>query len=547
MPYLPPVPPPPVPSFPTFVSPPEQRYSRNLSTMPVGIQTMSPVGESRLPPPPPPPTAVPRHATVAEVKFNITAATVNDGESDYEGDYDTDIASGTPHKEALKAHTRDGSVANTDETLPTPPRQVAPVLAGQSPLSPTAMPRTTPQALSSPQQQLSQLPQPPSRSLVEAPRGPPPIPRGPGDPEDYDPYRYPQTPRSMPPAAAPPIPGAQQIRINPADSPTQSSQRLSRPLQDSPQSPLMAARDDVALDYPVGGQSMTSPPREVNRRSIDAVQSSDPLPAAARRSLDQNRSTGSFIAQNVDLEKGNWWTYNNMPPPAYQNRPDVLYEMEESSSSKRGGRAFVTKDVYVLFHDYSQTVITARFDAADLTNVTLEQRHEAPPIRPRQDQLEQAHRRFGAALCSAAMTKQNMTVGNGNADALVLDLLRTIPGVLMPVGTRAYGALVYANFANATSVQHDEIRTGDVVTFRNAKFQGKHGTMHSKYAMDVGKPEHVGIVVDWDGTKRKVRALEQGRESRKVKMESFRLGDLRSGEVKIWRVMGRAWVGWEGN
>ena len=65
--------------------------------------------------------------------------------------------------------------------------------------------------------------------------------------------------------------------------------------------------------------------------------------------------------------------------------------------------------------------------------------------------------------------------------------------------------------------------------------------------MDVGRPEHVGIVVDWDGTKRKLRAWEQGREGRRVKMESFRLGDLRSGEVKIWRVVGRAWVGWEGN
>lgn len=57
-----------------------------------------------------------------------------------------------------------------------------------------------------------------------------------------------------------------------------------------------------------------------------------------------------------------------------------------------------------------------------------------------------------------------------------------------------------------------------------------------------GKMEHVAIVLDWDGTKKKVRAYEQGRESKKVKLESFRLGDLKSGECKVWRVVKKTWV-----
>jgi len=77
---------------------------------------------------------------------------------------------------------------------------------------------------------------------------------------------------------------------------------------------------------------------------------------------------------------------------------------------------------------------------------------------------------------------------------------------------------------------HDEIRPGDIISIRNAKFQGKHGPMHAKYSMEVGKPDHVAIVAEWDGVKKKVRAWEQGRESKKVKQESFRLDDLRSGE-----------------
>lgn len=68
--------------------------------------------------------------------------------------------------------------------------------------------------------------------------------------------------------------------------------------------------------------------------------------------------------------------------------------------------------------------------------------------------------------------------------------------------------------------------------------------MHAKYSAEVGKPDHVGVVVEWDGSKKKVRVWEQGREGRKVKVEGFRMGDLRSGEVRVWRVMGRGWVGW---
>jgi hypothetical protein len=245
----------------------------------------------------------------------------------------------------------------------------------------------------------------------------------------------------------------------------------------------------------------------------------------SRPSVDQG-----FIATDVDLgESSLWWTQPNTTPPVFQNRKDILFEVEESSSTKRGGETTVSKEVYVLFMDYSQTVVTAHFDAKNPADVTLEQRHEPPPLQPRQDQLEQAHLQHGTRISEAVNGIQNSTVGDGTPN----------------VGTRAYGALVYSNLANASVTQNDEIRAGDIVSFRNARFQGHRGTMHQKYSAEVGKPEHVGIVVDWDGTKKKIRAWEQGRESKKVKMESFKLNDLRSGECKVWRVMPRSWVGWE--
>jgi hypothetical protein len=254
-----------------------------------------------------------------------------------------------------------------------------------------------------------------------------------------------------------------------------------------------------------------------------------------------------YVANDVDLAQGTgWWTQPNGIPPVFQNKKDLLHESEESTSSKRGGKTTVTKDLYVIFQDYSQTIITVRFDTHDPSDVSLEQRHEPPPSRLRQDQLEQAHEQFGRRISEAVSSKKDAVVGDGTPQALIQELLKPFADALLPVGTRAYGALVYGNLANASTQQNDEIRPGDIITLRNTKFQGKHGPMHAKYSMEVGKPDHVGVVAEWDGTKKKVRAWEQGRESKKVKLESFKLDDLRSGEVKIWRVMPRSWVGWEG-
>lgn len=265
--------------------------------------------------------------------------------------------------------------------------------------------------------------------------------------------------------------------------------------------------------------------------------------------MDQPRGNDGYVATEVDVGEGSqWWTQADTPPPIFQNRNDVLVEIEESSTSRRGGKTTISKDVYTLFIDYSQTVITARFDSREPSDVVFEQRHETPPPRLRQDQLEAAWQRYGSRIADAAAAKRDSVVGDGSPNALVLELLRSHKDALLPVGIRAYGATVYANMANASVQQFDEIRPGDILTLRNAKLAGKAGTMHQKYAMDVGMGSgHVAIVADWDGTKKKVRAWEQGREKARVKMESFRLGDLKSGEVRVWRIVGRSWVGWDSN
>ncbi|ODQ51474.1 hypothetical protein SAICODRAFT_20499 [Saitoella complicata NRRL Y-17804] len=267
----------------------------------------------------------------------------------------------------------------------------------------------------------------------------------------------------------------------------------------------------------------------------------------SRRSLDYGGGPNAHIAREVDLGRMSmWWTQPNTPPPVFQNRPkDLIFEIDESTQTRRGGHSIVTKDVYVLFQDYSQTVVSAQFDAQNPSQVELSQTHKPPPPQLSQMALEDAWARFGARVQEAAAGFAGKVVGAGDAFTFVRDVVAKIPDALRSPGTRSWGALVYANLANASVIQHDEIRAGDIITFRNTKFQGHKGGLHTKYAMEVGKPEHVAIVFEWDGTKKKVRAWEQGREGKKVEKVSYKLGDLKSGEVRIWRVIGKGYVGWE--
>ncbi|RFN43839.1 hypothetical protein FIE12Z_11932 [Fusarium flagelliforme] len=552
----PPMPPPPVqpPHLPSRSPPlsptredfspisPGSSASNRLSRLPPPIPGSAPAPPTQSRPPPPPPPGVPRRQStqdsLAQPRGPPQAGEEEAEElTEYEGDYDTDIASSVPHKDALKSHARDSSLE--DNTLLSPasdaPANIPP------PVPSAAAPRAVPPPVPSqppPENKRQSMdipraapPPPPAdkRPSVDVPRAAPPPPppanilppqppQSPRPEEDYDPYNY-----SAPPgghAYAPRTPKIEEETAFP------SSPSVTSPMDRRPPPPAV-------------------PGRTSNRQSLDISRAT----AGNRRSMDMHRPSMSmesgFIANDMDLAiQSGWWKQSNQVPPALQGRKDIYFEAEESTSTNGGQQTTITREISILYQDYSQTFLTVRYDPYDPSDVQLEQRHEPPPRALRQDQMEEYYERFGRQISTAVASKKDSVVADGTPQGLVLELLKPYKDVLPPVGTRAYGALVYSNMANASTQQNDMIRAGDIITIRNAKFQGKHGPMHAKYSAEVGKPDHVAVVAEWDGTKKKVRAWEQGRESKKVKVESFKLDDLRSGEVKIWRVMPRSWVGW---
>lgn len=531
---------------------------RRASRVPPSIPISSPIfasPQTRAPPPPPPGQPPTRRSNSDSHNLIATKHHIEDDSEDevteYDGDYDTDIASSAKHKDALKSHARDSSLDEStltdDASIKQPP--TSPPTRPVPPLPQANAPRDIPPP--PPQHAMK-----PSRQSTDVPRAaPPPVPppKQPLDEEDYDPYRYAAPERGV--VSPPPM--------RPAPPPTLQSPAEEVEADDLYDATPIASR--AVPPPPLLERSVPPPPPSLAPLQPSLAPPSQTLginrtKSQSRRSMEQSRPTGDqgFIAQDIDMAQTSfWWAQENVPPPALQGRNDIFYEMESSTSAKSDGKSTVSKDVYVLYMDYSMSIVSAVFDAAEPHNVIFEQRHERPPPALRQDQLENASLQYGARIAEAAHAKQNSTVGDGSPHALVVDVIKPLAarGVLAPIGTRSYGALVYANLANASTQQFDEIRPGDIATFRNAKFAGHKGTMHAKYASEAGKPgqDHVGVVLDWDGTKKKIRVWEQGRfdkdgkkaGSSKVKEESWKVGDLKSGEVRVWRVMGRSWVGWD--
>ncbi|KAI0815747.1 hypothetical protein GGR55DRAFT_359752 [Xylaria sp. FL0064] len=543
---------PPLPTSPRFTSDlgeetspalsPQQSKRNSRPPPPIpGVAPPAPT-QTRPPPPPPPLASLSRASTGDELTGIPTRPSQQDNGdeegTEYEGDYDTDIAPSAHHKDALKAHVRGSSIdensvrSPTTEFPPTVPPPVPSSIAPRSGPPPIPTPlaagfRTSVDIPRGGPPPIPSQPAPRSRASVDIPRAPPPpppksTPYAYDDDDDYDPYNYNA-------AQTPPIPSH--------SAPLREETGEYVPHQAPPPPPPSSS-----ADRRVPPSTPTSS-RAAPRKSADILR-----PPVGKRSIDANRPSLSletgFMANEIDLARHTqWWLSRHGVPPAFQGRKDIYTESNESKSTE-DGRKYVTKEVSILFQDYSQTIITVRYDPKDAFETELDQRHEPPPRALRQDELEEAYERFGRRLAHSVASKKDSVVGDGTPHALVHELLRPLQEALLPIGTRAYGALVYANLANAATQLNDEIRPGDIMSIRNAKFQGKHGPMHAKYTTEVGKPDHVAIVAEWDGTKKKVRAWEQGRESKKVKQESYKLEDLRSGEVKIWRVMPRTWVGW---
>ncbi|BGP33715.1 assembly of actin patch protein [Rhodotorula toruloides] len=155
---------------------------------------------------------------------------------------------------------------------------------------------------------------------------------------------------------------------------------------------------------------------------------------------------------------------------------------------------------------------------------------------PNLDALLQWSASLGAQVFAAAHTKMSDKQARGLSDAdLIHFCFSRATDPLPPIGGQ-YGVRIYeATVEQGKKVplvrEDDEPRAGDVVTIA-AKF--KHN-LSSKTFGSVEAP-HVAIVAGWDAKKGKLKVVEVEGKSGTVDEGSYRIDEMRAGQVVVYRV-----------
>ncbi|SJX60543.1 uncharacterized protein SRS1_10186 [Sporisorium reilianum f. sp. reilianum] len=297
----------------------------------------------------------------------------------------------------------------------------------------------------------------------------------------------------------------------------------------------------------------TTPATEVPTSAVPPPRTEASLPPTPAAGAPSNINVGARqSSRDLDLmPSSRWWRHGVNPlrlPPTVAGRPDAILYADTSSSTDTGV-AVHRADIYMLFEDYSTTVISLCFQDDDLeeAHTSLTQRHNFAPAKPSSGELKQWSSAIGSAiakLASDAAKQSSAPVGDGSARAFVQHVIASLPHALPPVGT-SLGALLLTQVGpTVMETGADEIRAGDIVFASQADFKGKKGL--APYHTTLGNTEpSLGVVVDVEAKKNKLRCVIQSPATKRGTPEelSLRFDDLKSGIVKVFRVPPRqGWV-----
>ncbi|KAH9168717.1 hypothetical protein EDB89DRAFT_1562439 [Lactarius sanguifluus] len=164
------------------------------------------------------------------------------------------------------------------------------------------------------------------------------------------------------------------------------------------------------------------------------------------------------------------------------------------------------------------------------------------PARMSVDELRAVWGRVGVHVAEAAGAllerSKHKLVGNGSYEGFVAEALAEVPNALASYGPGEYGFLVYAQTAAQVHTRLADIMPGDVVVLDGARFKGHKG-LHT-YSMSAGESAPcMGVVSEFDPKKLKLRALQANQRVGQATVESvsYRLEDLKSGTIKVYRVL----------
>lgn len=336
--------------------------------------------------------------------------------------------------------------------------------------------------------------------------------------------------RTLPPGYRPPIPST----LPPVPG--------APPIPGVPNQPKRA-NTDIASSISrnsTGGSDFT------RRYSVDSL---------TRSKSSKERSQAEIALQELEFELGNisssssWWLKGELPEYlAGSIGSDLVFDIDSNQLVKRGGRTINYRDYYVLSYDLSQIVFELEYDSEDPRSTIKCVNFFSKPIpHIRKDLLDKYHRLNSQAIVSHATS----LVGSKIHDDIVFTVLNGASAsgdIVMPIGHKSYGVTIYKNVNNTNVSKIDDIRPGDILWVKNGKFVSHKGIVGNKsVVLGEGAPAdskvYTSVIYEFDPRKEKFKVIELD-VAGNVKKEAYKVSDLKSGRIRVFRVVGKDYVEW---
>lgn len=329
--------------------------------------------------------------------------------------------------------------------------------------------------------------------------------------------------------------------------------------RDAIEAPEDASDTDVAT-HPVAygdlqksqtfGATPSSPhtSRSLRRASTSASGGRESIDGGRSRESSQADQNVALLEQEVDDLSGSsaWWI-QDAAPDSLEGKvgTDLVFEVDTHEIPKRANRHTTYKDYYFLFHDLSQIVLEIQFQTEDprrtarANNIFV---HNLP--QHRKDVLHKFTALYGDDVVDAAHRLVGAKVASGIVTTVFAQLQKKHANLLMPIGEKSFGATLYKN-VNHNTTKIDEAKPGDILCMKNAKFSSKSlgGLGNKSLTIGEGSSVFSAVITEFDPKKEKFKVLECDK-SGVVKKESYKLGDMKSGRVRVYRLVDREFVGW---
>ncbi|KAG0148767.1 hypothetical protein CROQUDRAFT_131670 [Cronartium quercuum f. sp. fusiforme G11] len=257
-----------------------------------------------------------------------------------------------------------------------------------------------------------------------------------------------------------------------------------------------------------------------------------------------------YKARDLDLASERWWRTKPVSlPTSVQRMTDVLARIQGSSTLTKGVPTY-QYELVVIRDDYSKTVVRIYFEEGEGESETeMAQTHYPPPVPYPIATLQELSASIGPQLVARAKAREDekgvkFSASEENGKLFVGTIVKSVAIALEPVG-ETFGEVIYKCEIQDFKGAHpeidvkDDIRPGDIVASYGATFKGK-GIGHNSMNLGTVTNAHVAIVAEHDVKKNKFKAY--GIWHGKVELLSYRLDELKSGSIKVFRVLDKKFL-----